>query len=284
MDQKVESPSAGAHWAATPRIEGVINYVGPMDVRPQFFARDYSRDNLKIDGEPMPVADLRSRRGDTSLDAEGFRLVDHKSLVADFRDDAEVKSAYLEEVAALIGRVSGADKVLVSPSAILRFGERSGEYRRSFNSRPARFAHVDVTPESAPGLLKSALGPDAPWPRRVVGYNIWRVISDPPQDVPLAVCDVRSIEVADRVRADAIFDPEEGPGFSFEAFLLKHNPAHRWTYFSGMTRDEALVFKNYDSETKDGGGVPHVAFDDPTCPEDAAPRASIEARGYALFD
>lgn len=284
MVQRVDSASAGAPWAGAPSVEGIINYVGPMNVRPEFFARDYTRDNLNIDASPMPVHDLRSRRSATSFDREGFRLIDHKSTVADFRDEQAVHGIYLPEIQALIRDLTKADRVMMSPSAILRFGERSTEYRKSFNSRPARFVHVDVTPESAPGLFKSVLGPDAPWPRRIVGYNIWRVISDPPQDVPLAVCDVQSIAGEDRVGADAIFDPEEGAGFSFEAFLLRYNPAHRWAFFSDMTRDEALIFKNFDSETKDGGGVPHVAFDDPTCPDGVAPRASLEARGYALFD
>jgi hypothetical protein len=29
--------------------------------------------------------------------------------------------------------------------------------------------------------------------------------------------------------------------------------------------------------------VPHVAFDDPSCPPDAAPRVSIEMRGIAYW-
>ena len=278
MDQRVD-----VAWADAPSVQGLVNYVGEMDVRPQFFARDYSRDNLILNSVTMPVHDLRSRRDALDLDAEGFRLVDHKTTVTDFKDDAAVKSTYLSEVRELIASVSGADRVVMSPGAILRFGERSNDYRKSFNSRPARFVHVDVTPHSAPNLLKPLLG-DGPRPRRVVGFNVWRVISEPPQDVPLAVCDVRSIETGDRVAADAMFDPEEGEGFTFEAFLLKHNPHHRWAYFSNMTRDEALVFKNFDSEADQGGGVPHVAFDDPSCPPDVAPRASLESRGYALFD
>jgi len=278
MDQKVDMA-----WADAPSVEGIINYVGEMTVRPEFFARDYSRDNLAINGVTMLVRDLRSKRDAVSLEAEGFRLFDHKTGITDFKDEDALKSTYLSEVRELIASVSGANRVIMSPGAILRFGERSNDYRKSFNSRPARFVHVDVTPQSAPTLLKPLLG-DAPQPRRVVGYNVWRAISEPPQDVPLAVCDVRSIEDGDRVAADAVFDPEEGAGFSFEAFLLKHNPHHRWAYFSGMTRDEALVFKKFDSEADQGGGVPHVAFDDPTCPKDVGPRASVETRGYALFD
>ena len=49
-------------------------------------------------------------------------------------------------------------------------------------------------------------------------------------------------------------------------------------------RDEALVFKVYDSE-KDGRArfTPHTSFDDPATPSGAPPRQSIEARALAFF-
>ena len=39
-----------------------------------------------------------------------------------------------------------------------------------------------------------------------------------------------------------------------QTYRLKHNPNHRWFYFPRMRRDEAMVFKVYDSE-KDGRAV-----------------------------
>ena len=64
---------------------------------------------------------------------------------------------------------------------------------------------------------------------------------------------------------------------------MRHNPAHRWNYFSGMTRDEALVFKTNDSDPAEPHHIPHSAFDDPNCPADVAPRASIEMRAVAYW-
>ena len=60
--------------------------------------------------------------------------------------------------------------------------------------------------------------------------------------------------------------------------------AHRWFYFPRMRRDEALVFKVYDS-LQDGRArfIPHTSFDDPNSPPDAPPRQSIEARALAFF-
>jgi hypothetical protein len=51
-----------------------------------------------------------------------------------------------------------------------------------------------------------------------------------------------------------------------------------------MRRDEALVFKVYDSLT-DGRArfTPHTSFIDPASAADAPPRQSIEVRAFAFF-
>jgi len=265
-------------------VEARINYLGGMSVRPRFYAVEYSRDNLVIDGRAMPIRDARAAA--PSLDREGFTLVPHRSGVADFRDTAVVQREYLPEIERLMLELTGAERILMTPGAVLRFGERSKEYGTRVNTRPARFVHVDYTPVSAPGLLQpllDAAGVKLRPGQRYAGYNIWRVLSEPPQDVPLALCDARSLAPPDLVAGDAVFDAPGQPEWGFEAFLVRGNPAHRWSYFSNMTRDEALVFKAYDTDSARPVRVPHVAFDDPACPPEAAPRASVEVRCFALF-
>jgi hypothetical protein len=51
-----------------------------------------------------------------------------------------------------------------------------------------------------------------------------------------------------------------------------------------MNRDEALVFKTFDSDPAQPCHCPHSAFDDPTCPAGVPPRMSIEIRAIAYFD
>jgi hypothetical protein len=54
-----------------------------------------------------------------------------------------------------------------------------------------------------------------------------------------------------------------------------------------MTRDEAILIKNYDSAASQLSVAPyslHTAFDDPTSPPDAAPRESLETRALVFFD
>jgi hypothetical protein len=50
-----------------------------------------------------------------------------------------------------------------------------------------------------------------------------------------------------------------------------------------MRREEALVFKTHDSDLARAHCVPHVAFDNASCPENTAARVSIEMRALALW-
>ncbi len=258
----------------------MINYAARMPVRPRYYANDHSRDVLEIDPQPMGMIDARGRS--TSLDGEGFVLVDHKSAVADFADADAIWAVHRGEIIDLIKSVSGADLVLVNAPGLLRFSEKSGRAGSLNNSMPARFAHVDISDKTADAFAAQSLPPGQTL-RRHAHYNVWRAISDPPQDVPLTVCDARTVAAEDLIFADAIFDEPGKPEWSFEGLVVAHNPAHRWHWFSNMTRDEALIFKTNDSQVCVAHCVPHVAFDDPDCPPDAPPRASIEMRAIAYW-
>ena len=80
-----------------------------------------------------------------------------------------------------------------------------------------------------------------------------------------------------------MFDAPGKPEWSFEGLVLAHAAAHRWHWFPDMHRDEALVFKTHDSEPGRAHCVPHVAFDNPACAPEWAPRVSIEMRALALW-
>jgi hypothetical protein len=260
-------------------VDGVITYLRPMAVRSRYHANDISRDVLDRDPHTVAIADIRTATDTPRLDREGFALVSHVSAVADF---ADAGALYRDEIIALISDLSGADAVVVNSPGILRFSEQSAQSGMLNNSRPARFAHVDVSDATAAAFAERAK-PQGRTMRRFAHYNIWRCVSAPPQDVPLTLCDARSVGPQDLFEADAIFDEPGKPEWSFIGLVLAHNKAHRWHYTSQMTPDEVLVFKTNDSDPAQPHAVPHVAFNDPSCPPDTHPRRSIEMRATAYW-
>ena len=263
-------------------IEAAIPYSGPMSVRPRFHANDHSRDVLTIDRVVARVVNARGVDPAPELEREGFELVRHRSAIADFRDPAQGER-HIDEIRELLLGVSGGDAVAVTPHGVLRFSERSPESGRLDNSRPARFVHVDVSDATAAVFAAQANPHPDRRVRRFCQYNVWRALSPPPQDAPLALCDARSVEPADLVAADAVFDVRDAPEWTFEALVVRSNPRHRWFYFRDMNRDEVVVFKTNDSDRSRAHCVPHVAVDDRACPPDAPPRVSIEMRGTAFW-
>lgn len=262
------------------QTRALIAYAGRRIARPRYYANDHGRDVLDIAPVEMDIADARGCQ--MTLDEAGFALVPHRSAVADFTDPAARADGYRAEIVALIEALSGAHLVLIGSPGIVRFSERSKLSGVLDNSRPARFAHVDVSDATAATFAQRA----APAGRtlvRAVHYNIWRVISAPPQDVPLAVCDARTVSAGDLIAADAVFDAPDQPEWSFEGLLCAHSPEHRWHWFPDMNRDEALVFKTHDSDAAYAHCVPHVAFDNPACAEHAPARVSIEMRALAFW-
>jgi hypothetical protein len=255
-----------------------IAYAGRGVARPRYHSNDTSGDRLDI--RPVQM-DIRDARGlEMTLDGAGFALCAHRSAVADFAN--RLDPVHRQEIVGLVGALSGADLVLVNNPGVLRFSERSAKSGTLDNSRPARFAHVDISDATAAAFAHRA-APEGRRVSRFAHYNVWRVLSNPPQDVPLAVCDARSVRPADLIAADAVFNSPNQPEWSFEGFVLAHDPAHRWHWYSDMTREEVLVFKTNDSDPERAHCVPHVAFDNPDAGPQAPPRASIEMRAIAFW-
>lgn len=123
--------------------------------------------------------------------------------------------------------------------------------------------------------------------------SIWRPITTPFQDCPLALCDFRTVSAHDLVPADIVF-----PHCPDEAYEILHNPSHRWLYKQGMAHDDVVVFKLADtasnvakctihvlllqSELMSGLVCPHSAFVDQSVPDSTPERASIEIRAILI--
>src|SRR5215510_9226910 len=214
-----------------------------------------------------------------SLDEQGFIFVEHKTKVADFFNLAQLESVYYPEVEELIKRVSGASRVVIFDHT-LRSGDEA-EREEKLIREPVLSAHNDYTEWSGPNRVREVLPDEADelLKRRFAIIQVWRAINQPIQANPLAVADAQSVALDDLVVAERRYPHRVG-----QTYRLKFNSNHRWYYFPEMRRDEALVFKVYDSE-HDGRArfTPHTSFEDPRSPSDARPRQSIEVRAFAFF-
>jgi hypothetical protein len=262
-------------------VEALINYTGAAKEKPLVIGNEHP--NCPTDSRIVPIVDARARIDPPSLDCEGFALMRCPTAVTDFRDADEVARVYPGEIERFILELTGADAVVVSVSAMLRFGERSYEANAPGTARAARLVHSDVTHRSAAEFARLAVPTNSRPVRRVAQHNIWRTFSSAPQDVPLALCDARTVASTDLIPADFLSDEHTPLRFSFEIVLVHFNPAHRWFFFSDMGRDEAIVFKRHDTDQSAPSFVPHTAFTDPRVPLGIEPRSSVEIRTIAYW-
>ena len=233
----------------------------------------------QIESRPMPMENGRPLAATLKLEESGFVFVEHKTAMQNFFDEQELKSVYYREVEDLIQRESGATRVVLFDHT-LRSGDQTEREARLIRE-PVISAHNDYTEWSGPQRVRDLLPDEADelLKRRFAIIQVWRAINKPIESNPLAMADARTIAFEDLLIAERRYPTRVG-----QTYRLAYNPAHRWIYFPKMTRDEALVFKVYDS-AKDGRArfTAHTAFTDPATPPGAPPRQSIEARALAFF-
>ena len=252
--------------------EKLINETfGPNNIR--------RRASGTIEWRDVHIGNGRLYAGNFALEKNGFMFVRHETAVRDFFDPGELKGVYYPEVAALIRSVSGAARVEVFDHT-LRSGNES-EREEKLIREPVLWAHNDYTEWSGPQRVRDLFPDEAErlLERRFAIIQVWRAINRPIQSNPLAIADAPSVAFDDLLVAERRYPNRVG-----QTYRLRYSPAHRWFYFPEMKRDEALVFKVYDSE-KDGRArfTAHTSFNDPQTPAGAPPRQSIEARALAFF-
>ena len=269
--------------AAPDAITATLNYVQNNGEKLFTYTGGPGSLDVRTGGTPDP-RQVRIRNGRLhadgfTLDRDGFRFVGHDTKVRDFFDGDEVRRVYYPEMEALVKSQSGARHVVVFDHTLRTADDELRETRKI--REVVRRVHNDYTEWSGPQRVRDVLPDEADHllRGRFAIVQVWRPIRRPVETFPLAICDARSVSFEDFVISERRYPNRIG-----QTYAVTYNPAHAWYWFPRMRRDEALVFKVYDSLT-DGRArwTAHTAFEDPTSPPDANPRESIEIRTLAFF-
>ncbi|HEY0106040.1 MAG TPA: CmcJ/NvfI family oxidoreductase [Rhizomicrobium sp.] len=286
-------------------VQTQITYLAPGSfVNRRFVAPGIEHNTGRYEPYAVTVRDGRAIARHFTLDTHGFTLAPQKSAVKDFFDKEEVDRVYPGEVVEAVKALTGATSVAATGWMVRTSGDMSkykrpaaGYTHRGGVQPPAGEAHIDTAPDRADRVAQMYYANASPGGKgysRYIYGSYWRAFSEPPQDVPLAVCDSRSVR-ADEGTTNTLFIvdklPDEatmlGPMANEDtvpgAAIFNFNPAHRWWYFSDMTRDEALLIKFHDSDRSRAWRTPHTAFRDTSFPN-AKTRSSIEFRVVAYFE
>ncbi|WP_417320126.1 CmcJ/NvfI family oxidoreductase [Emcibacter sp.] len=270
-----------------------MNYLRPGGpVNRRFVAPGAEMNTGTYEPHEVTVTNARALPSSPTLESHGFQLLNHRSAISDFSDEEEVNRLYPAETEALVARATGADMVVtfgwvrrmshVSPGGSIQ--------------PPGADVHVDIAPNRAEPAIERVLemaGRSVPsWSRFYIS-SLWRAVSPPPQDWPLAVCAGYSvaddegennvmIRVEELPEGDEVFAPVPGEENMPAASIFPYSAGHEWFYYPDMTRDEALLFGFYDSAQGRNWRVPHTSFRDTQVDVPHA-RDSIEIRSIAFW-
>jgi len=275
------------------------------------------------------VIDIRDGRRLTGAErltarTNGFELLARPiSSEINFLDQNQVVNNYYGQCAEIVQEAVGGRAFAFDHNIRSAQGKQSKQ-RISGGQQvqgPAQIVHGDYTLTSSPQRLRDLANPptgndtlrailgegqsliDQSMVDRALGdggrfaiINLWRNIAkDPVATYPMALCDGQSVEPEDLVVFEVHYQDRIG-----ENYFAKHSPRHQWYCYPGMTRDEALLIKQWDSDgplsrsqgAKGDASDPqspctfsfHTAFDDLSAPPDAPDRWSIEVRCIVLYD
>ena len=260
-------------------IEATVNYIHDNGEKLFTYTGGAGSLDVRTGGTPDPRrVTIRNARppGDRfALDREGFRFVPHDTGVADFFDEDEVRRVYYPEMEALVRAESGAVRVVVFDHTLRTADDELRESRKI--REVVRRVHNDYTEWSGPQRVRDLLPDEAEELLRAPLRHRPGVAADPPsgRDHPLAICDARSIATEDFVVTERRYPNRIG-----QTYAITYNPGHRWYWLPRMRRDEALVFKVYDSAGTAARAGPRTPLSTirPRRPPPARARASRSAR------
>jgi hypothetical protein len=275
----------------------------------------------------MPIHNARLLQGGArqTLAQNGYELLTrpHSIEGIDFLNHAQVVKQYYPQCVEVVRAFTGGQVFAFDHNVRSAVGKQSKKRIAGGQQvqGPALIVHGDYTLTSAPQRLRDLTKP----PRtndtlrgilqegqaliraeqaasvladkgRFAIINVWRNIApEPVYTNPMALCDAQTVRPEDLVVFEIQYQERIG-----ENYFAKYSSGHRWYYYPQITRDEALLIKQWDSAgpmaRSQGANADasdpqapctfsfHTAFEDPATPPDAPDRWSIETRCFVLYE
>lgn len=263
-----------------------------LDGAPAFVDISAGGSNVKSTEHSLNVINLRDYQPQVKLNVEGVEYVSFNSSLQEesllHPDKAEVKSVveklYWPECAELVKKNTGAVEVVPYHWRHRQTPKNMQEQDASkgVSSKPVTHFHIDNDASTAEGSLKAALGEEEASRWLASGHwgivNVWKPIGDPAYQYPLAVVDVTKVNWQRDVEVVLTRN-----NYKNSINGLRFRDGFDYYYVKDLRADEALLFRNFDSQDGRGIGVPHAAVDDVNTPVGCPPRRSIEVRCLVLY-
>ncbi|KAM7215167.1 hypothetical protein V8F06_009485 [Rhypophila decipiens] len=263
---------------------GVFRYLDPTSLPPNekpWSKVDVDYSSFTRTSVRKPVTDIRSipdASKEFTTDTSGFS-VHHapSSLPAEaFEDQNIIRSTYYSEVSDLLRKfLPEGDKI----SHVEIFDHTIRKRDPTAARQPVQQVHVDQTPSAAVARVKRHIEPASRAEKlmktgRWQLINVWRPISHPAIDFPLAVIDWRTTDTktkSDLMKVDLLYPianrlngdnddrgkevrPSEeslplteGYEVKGETYGIAPNEGHKFYYCKGMTPEEVMFIKCFDA-------------------------------------
>ncbi|CCF33818.1 hypothetical protein CH063_05929 [Colletotrichum higginsianum] len=233
-----------------------------------------------FDTRKVTVHDVSGREEHFTLERHGFQWFHHASSFKDFDDERLIKEVYYPETEELLRDLLGVKRVIAA-NHMVRRGDRVDH-----PAKPCHKVHFDSSISYAHQLLHDFFPGEADelMKHRVVMVNAWRPLAPVLRD-PLCIGEAHSVPPEDEVTISIRHSTDETIP-KMETNEVRYGEGHKWFYKSGMTPDDVLVFKTFDSKT-DGRArrVAHSAFQETPSAADGLPgRQSIELRAFVFYE
>ncbi|MEM7000068.1 MAG: CmcJ/NvfI family oxidoreductase [Pseudomonadota bacterium] len=276
---------------------------------------------VTLTGHSLSVADARKVAIPPTCETNGFELVQRPvEQPVDFLDHQNVVQSYYPQCAALVAEKTGGLAFAFDHNIRSASGKADGAAVKGGQEvqGPAHVVHGDYTLRSAPDRLGQLAQPPsgndtlrnhlpvgssllstadirAAETGRFAIINVWRNIDTAPVAThPLAFCDAQTVQPEDLVVFEIHYADRVG-----ENYFAKFAVQQRLYYFPALTRDEAVLIKQWDSAgplARSGGALSdatdpaapctfsfHSAFEPERQHPDAPDRWSVEVRCVVIY-